>query len=193
MITILARILEFSMQNINLILKRYAQALLTSAKDKGCADSVAQELESLRTLCIELKRSMPIALNTNLPYKKKLAIWSEILNNIKASKFVNNFVLLLVENNRISNILDIIDLYLEISLKDAGYTIVKLVTNDNIEDKELHKLSTSFEKVFGSKIKINQGYDKSIIGGAKMYFNSMMFDCSLKTKLQSLKRSLLNS
>jgi len=44
------------MQNINLILKRYAQALLTSAQGKGCADDIAKELEGLRALCIELKK-----------------------------------------------------------------------------------------------------------------------------------------
>ncbi|MCE2993716.1 MAG: ATP synthase F1 subunit delta [Alphaproteobacteria bacterium] len=181
------------MQNINLILKRYAQALLTSAQGKGCADDIAKELEGLRALCIELKKNMPIALNKNLPYKKKAAVWSEILQNLNVSDMLRNFVMLLVKNNRISNLADIIDLYLDISLKTAGYTVIKLVTTNNINNKELDNLSNSFEKVFGSKIKIHQGYDKSIIGGARMYFNSMMFDCSLKAKLQSLKRSLLNS
>ena len=57
--------------------------------------------------------------------------------------------------------------------------------------KEITKLETEFERKMGKKVFLEAGVDKSLLGGFVCTIDKVCFDCSLRTRLVSLKEHIM--
>ena len=169
---------------------RYAKAILDIANDKGVAEAVNNDMNSIASTI-----SSNIELNTFIqnPTTKVEVKESALLevfagvNNVTKSLFH-----LLFENKRFEILAAIASEYNQLFDEMNGVEVAKVTTavpmDAALEAKVLAKVSTLSNK----KITIENIVDASIIGGFVLRIGDKQYNASIANRLQVLKRELSN-
>lgn len=120
---------------------------------------------------------------------------AEMMLSICADKLdddAQNFVKILAENNRLSLLSEISELF-EVYRADAENTLsARVVSAFDMQPAELKSISASLSKRLGRKVSLQAETDDSLIGGAIVYAGDLVIDGSVKGQLQKLASTLIN-
>lgn len=173
------------------IAKKYAKALFESISSNK-RDKVLSDLNEIAILFHTNTKLERYLYNKFLSTKKKYIFLSSLLKNLNFDKKLHNFILLLTKKNKLYLFKQIISSFedLNIASKDVMYVKVELATS---VDQKISKLLTKIlEEKLGKKILLNVTQNSALIGGAKLYFNSSMYDFSIESALNRLRKNCLN-
>lgn len=173
------------------VAKRYAKALfeLVDADDK--LTETYQELIALRTVFQQNAGLQQALSGTNLSHDQK----QELVNNMKdgASEVVANFLQLVFDYGRMDEMVAIIDEFetqYDQKLKRVHADVVSAVQLDEKRRKRLaDTLATRFH---ANEVLLNTSVNPDIIGGLIVKVDGQTLDGSLKTKLDNMRRLLVN-
>ena len=102
-----------------------------------------------------------------------------------------NFILLIVSKNRAYFLKDILtDTYVKINsyLKvDEGI----IYSSKALDEKTIKEITDALEKKKAHKVLLTNVVDEKLIGGFKIIMSNDVYDTSIKTQLERLKKSLL--
>lgn len=101
-----------------------------------------------------------------------------------------NFLKLLVHNNRLGLLPSIAKLFEVLKAEDEGYVEVEVSTAYSLSKEAKHDLITTLEKTLSKKIHINVTVDKSLIGGVLVRAGDRVIDGSIRGRLQQLAKRL---
>jgi len=160
--------------------KRYAKALFDSAKDK---DKYNEYLSNLSKLYGETE--LADTLNSPKISKKiKMEILSEILP--KDQVFIN-FIELLLNSKRFNLIENIAKKYSEFLNKEKNRINIKITSPFEVTKDEIQKISKKYEKIYKAKESEYEFIlDEGLIGGIKVEIDGIIYDDTLKTKLNEI-------
>ncbi len=169
--------------------KKYSNALISSAFDNNNAKKVYEDIlfisETIKTnkLLLNLLYNPVVTLNDKTDIVKK--IFSSHVEKISL-----DFILLLLENNRINILDEVINQYeKEYNLRE---NIIKPTVISAVELKENQKenIKNKLEKKLSKKVIPEYKVLKDIIGGLIIEIEDKTIDCSLKTKFENMKKQL---
>ncbi len=118
-----------------------------------------------------------------------------MLQNLQtnASQLVNDFLQMLFDYGRVQNVTDIIDEFNRLNDEKNGTVRVKVTTAIELDDEQKAKLSAKFAQVVGAnKVVLEPVVDEEIIGGVVLRSKGNIYDGSVKSKIDKIKRLLLN-
>ena len=75
----------------------------------------------------------------------------------------------------------------------SGQITAKVVSARALNDGEKSELQIGLEKLTGKKVFINYETDESIIGGVITTIGSTVYDGSVKTQLENLKKQMIGN
>jgi len=101
-----------------------------------------------------------------------------------------NFLKLLVHNNRLSLLPTIAKLFEAYKAEDEGYAEVEVLTAYALSKEAKHDLTTTLEKTLGKKIHMNVAVDKLLIGGVLVRAGDRVIDGSIRGRLQHMQKAL---
>lgn len=101
-----------------------------------------------------------------------------------------NFLKLLVHNNRLSLVPSIARLFEAYKAEDEGYVEVEVLTAYALSKDAKQTLAATLEKNLGKKIHMNVTVDKSLIGGVLVRAGDRVIDGSIRGRLQQLAKRL---
>jgi F-type H+-transporting ATPase subunit delta len=169
---------------------RYAKAILDIANDKGVAEAVNIDMNSIKsTISSNLELSTFIQNPTTKVEVKESALLEVFagVNGVTKSLFH-----LLFENKRFEILGAIAWEYNQLFDEMNGVEVAKVTTavpmDAALEAKVLAKVSTLSNK----KITIENIVDASIIGGFVLRIGDQQYNASIANRLQVLKRELSN-
>ncbi len=169
---------------------RYAKAILDIANDKGVAEAVNNDMNSIAsTISSNLELSTFIQNPTTKVEVKESALLEVFagVNGVTKSLFH-----LLFENKRFEILGAIASEYNQLFDEMNGVEVAKVTTavpmDAALEAKVLAKVSTLSNK----KITIENIVDASIIGGFILRIGDQQYNASIANRLQVLKRELSN-
>ncbi|HJF20105.1 MAG TPA: F0F1 ATP synthase subunit delta [Enterococcus columbae] len=170
--------------------KRYGKAIFELAVENDCLAQTHQELLQLKEIYAELPELGQLLSDVRLEPQQKQAIVSLLAQD--CSKLVKDAINVIYDNARMADFAYIVDafcaLYNEkLAILDGTITSAVALTPEQkarLEEKILTKFGYKTAK-FVEKI------DPSIIGGVIVEANHQIIDGSLKTKLATLKASLI--
>ena len=169
---------------------RYAKAILDIANDKGVAEAVNNDMNSIAsTISSNLELSTFIQNPTTKVEVKESALLEVFagVNGVTKSLFH-----LLFENKRFEILGAIAWEYNQLFDEMNGVEVAKVTTavpmDAALEAKVLAKVSTLSNK----KITIENIVDASIIGGFILRIGDQQYNASIANRLQVLKRELSN-
>ncbi len=171
--------------------ERYSRALFEVANEAKELEKIEKDVKEFLYLFnanIEIKNFIQNPTNNIKIQSSAILIISE---NLKFSKNLKNFFLLLVEKRRIFFLKKISESFLQLCSKKRGEIKASLISSKELSNNELNKISEDLSKIMKLKIKFNYNVDESLIGGIKLQLGSFMIDTSIKNKLKKYEQAML--
>lgn len=160
---------------------RYAEALLNSVSDK---EKTAENLKVLADLYSDNTEFKEMINNPRVTDEVKKDIIKEI---IQSDKVFDNFITLILKENRFNLIKDIWEKYMETLNKINKVINIEIISAFELSDKQANEIVSKYKKLYDAKkVKYKFKIDKSLIGGIKVIAEGKVYDDTIKTKLDEM-------
>ena len=169
----------------------YAQALFDVALEENILESVKDDLNAIRVVIEEQPEFMEILTLPKLDKTNKKELVKSIFEN-KTSKILVNFLMLLIDKERINLLPEIMMFYNELVNKHFGILEGTVYCAVPVNEGQLTELTYAFTKKLNQKVKLNVEIDPSLLGGYRVNLGDVVYDNSIKLQLKNLKNNLLN-
>ena len=173
--------------------ERYSRALFEVSKDANELQKNEEDIKTFLSLydqSSETKNFIKNPTQTIDDQKKAVDLLSE---NLKFSKNLKNFFLLLIEKRRIFFFKKITESFLKLCSEKRGEIKVSLISSKELSETELKEINKDLSDSMGSILKFDYKVDKELIGGLKLQLGSFMIDTSIKNKLKKFKQAMLEN
>jgi F-type H+-transporting ATPase subunit delta len=177
--------------SVQIVARRYAQALLELGVEQNAVDKIAEDFEAIAHAC-ETSHELRNALeNPLVAHAAKKAVMSDLCEHIGASPTTKNALLLLIDRRR-TKTLPYVAWYLR-ELADARKGIVRaeVTTAVALSEAYYERLRTQLERMTGKKVVVDKRTDPALVAGVVTRIGDRILDGSLRTRLQSLRDALL--
>jgi F-type H+-transporting ATPase subunit delta len=168
--------------------RMYARALFEAARDRDRVDAVREELSDFVAAEREVPELRELLRNPQLDHQVKAAALEELLGG--EEELVRNFLMLLAEKGRASEIEDISREYDRLVAEAAGILDVELTTAVELSDAEARDVIGQIEQASGRKVVATRRVDPDLIGGIVLQVGSMRLDGSVRGRLNQLRTEL---
>ena len=171
----------------------YAEALLALAEQSHSADSVGAELDSVAFEIIGKNPTVAAYLeNPAIGSKAKLPILGAAFEGT-ASDLFKKFLAVLAQNNRLGLLRDIATAYRGIRDRRAGRVRVLVRTATPLSDHQKIELVETLAKPLNQQPILNVRVEPELLGGLIVQIGDRVYDTSVRTRLESLRNTLLAS
>ncbi|GAB4357349.1 MAG: F0F1 ATP synthase subunit delta [Methylohalobius crimeensis] len=176
------------MSELKTLARPYAEAVFEQAREAGTIEQWSRMLEFL-TLAMKDEELAWAAVN---PKVEKEAFERLLLDIGKGylDREGENFVKLLVHNNRIALVDPIRDLFEQYRTEHEGYAEVQVVSAYPLAEEDRAALTAALEKKLGKKIRLDARHNQALIGGIVIQAGDKVIDGSVKGQLERLAKRL---
>ena len=148
---------------------------------------------SLNELTALSKKDLTI--NTFLKSKsvdmsKKMDIFTQAFKEV-FDKNLLEVLLVMIENDDMNLLIDINKSFVVLVKEKLNIAYVEVTSSAEMDENMRNQLSDKLSDITSKKIDINFSTNKDLIGGLKIKIDDMLFDSSLKTKLENAKSKLI--
>jgi len=171
----------------DLIADRYASALYDLASEKKLVDPVLNDLSLFKNLLIENKDLNLIVKSPLVNSQDKLSILVELIKKISANQITLTFFKVLEKNKRFSNLLSIINQFININSQKRGNVFADITSAEELNNEQKINITNQLKNILGNKLSLSFDVDKNIIGGLIVKVGSKMIDTSIANKINKLK------
>lgn len=170
----------------NAIARRYAKALVQLGSENGLIERFSQELKSVDGV-ISGNAELQAALgNPAFTAEQKKQIMKELVAKLGCSELVANFLLLLVDKNRVICLSQIVQVYETLADEQSGILRPKISSAFALDDQQVSAIKAALEQKTGKKVQPQVTIDQSLIGGVVTQIGDIAYDSSVKTQLKQI-------
>jgi F-type H+-transporting ATPase subunit delta len=170
--------------------KRYAQAAFELALKKNELEGWQQGLRKIAVLG-KNEELMALLQNPRLPFPAKKSLLEKLLAGI--NPFAFNLALLLVSKGILRRAGDILQQYNHLLDAHRGVERAQVTAAVPLADEDQDAISRRLEKIVQHKVVIDAQVDPSIIGGFIARVGDTLIDGSIRQRLESLKKSMVEA
>lgn len=168
--------------------KRHAQAVFQLALEQG---ELEKWLEDLKTIATTLSQPQLMAIleSPKVHPDEKMELISRCLPGV--SQLALNLVYLLVARRRLRLIDQIASEYQRLVDAYQGLEHAEVTTAIPLDEEDKKRLSERLAELTGTRIMLSTKVDPNVIGGFVVRIGDRLIDGSTKSKLDSLRKSLV--
>jgi len=169
---------------------RYATALFDLARDAKSIDAVESSLAKVRAA---LDESDDFRTLVNSPIlargdaAKAIAATADVM---KLDGTTRNFLGVLAQNRRLSQLPQIIRAYRSLAANHRGETTAEVASAHPLTDDQVTALKQQLRARVGRDVNVDLSVDPSLLGGLVVRLGSQMIDSSIKTRLNTLAHAM---
>lgn len=175
----------------HIIARRYARALLLSLKDQNL-DPVLEQLGSFAHTYSSSSNLVRLFEDPSFSPLDRRAVIKRIADKAKFDSIITNFLLLLVDKDRMPLILPIYLSFAEMVDKKQGRLRVKITSASPISEQEIEAIKETLKELSHKEIVAESVIDEKLLGGIRVETPGAVFDGTLKAKLSAIGNLLLN-
>ena len=165
---------------------RYASALFSIAKEKGCIEEYRSEIKLLIDVLKDVDLEHLFS-SWFIELKEKEDIIDKVFNDFKED--IRNFIKVIVANKRGNELHKILEEYVKISNAELGIEEGVVYSTEKLTKAQIDKIEKKLSEV--TKVELVNRIDERLIGGIKVVLNDSVYDGSLRSKIESLRKTLL--
>lgn len=178
------------MQNVS-VARRYARALIELANESAELEVMQRELQGLVQAVTANPELNDVVMNPIYTREQRAAVMDSVLRSGGGiHPMVANFVRLLVDRNRLGYLVDIARLFRDMVDALAGRIRGKVVTAVPMGDEPLKNVKQSLARITKREVILESEVEPALLGGMKAYVGSVVYDGSLRSQLEALRRDL---
>jgi F-type H+-transporting ATPase subunit delta len=166
----------------------YARALFDAAKERGQLSTVREEIADFAGNVRDVPQLRALIENPDLDRRVKIDALREILG--ASDELVRNFVLLLVEKNRATQLDDVVVEFERLVAREEGRLTVELTTAHELSADEAQQILDQIGTASGRQVDATTRVDPSLIGGIVLQAGSLRVDASVRGRLERLRHQL---
>ncbi len=167
----------------NAIARRYAKALVQLGSENDLIERFSQELKEFNGLLSGNAELRALFANPAFTADQKKQIMRELIGRLNCSELVANFLLLLVDKNRVSCLSQIVETYGKLADEQSGVIRPVITTAFTLDDAQISAITLALEQKTGKKVVPQVKVDQSLIGGVLTQIGDIAYDSSVKTQL----------
>jgi F-type H+-transporting ATPase subunit delta len=174
------------------VARRYARALFEIGVARGSFEAFGRELDDLTTtyeVSPELRQALE---NPGFKADQRRALLTKILPRVAPSREVQSFALLLLDRGRIGALPFIARAYREMLDDRMGRVRAKVLSAKPLDLATQDSVKRALERRTGKKVVMTTEVDASLIGGIVARVGDLVFDGSLRSRLDTLRGRILN-
>jgi F-type H+-transporting ATPase subunit delta len=173
-----------------ILIRRYAQGLISSAKNEVEFESLRGELGEFKNFISAQKKLQETLKSPFLPATKKTEIAAQILERSSIGNKARRFLLLLVENSRLALLPEILKLLPVLWNEEHGiatFEVNSVIPLTAVQKKRLEEKLAVLEKC---PVMLTYKMDRSLIGGLSIRKGNIVYDASIQGDLERLKQKI---
>jgi len=179
-----------SKTNIKELSRRYASALLELAESKKKLSKVEADLDEVADLLAKSETFRNSLTSPVVTVGEQQAVFDEIAKKSKLDSLTLNFLKVMAKNRRLKHLAETVVTFKEMIAEKNNEVIADVVAAAELDKETIAKLEKDFSAKTGKKVQANVRIDESILGGLIVRIGARMFDYSVRTRLENLKREL---
>lgn len=174
-----------------MISNRYARALADVIIARGETNAVSDELQTFADMIAGHSEMREMLANPVIPVDRKRAVLDALLARGPLRQTSNNFLRLLLANQRLHQLARILkSLERELDSR-AGVLAADVTTARPISDLERERLRNRLGGMTGKEVRLKFDVDPDLIGGVVTRLGSVVYDGSVKNQLERMKEELI--
>jgi F-type H+-transporting ATPase subunit delta len=186
-----ARVLQAPSAMVNVsVARRYARALL-EASSPGAVVGIADQLSALAGLLVSNPALADVIVNPAYSRAQRHGVVDGLIQLLKVeSTVLRNFLRLLVDRNRLAMLPDVARLFRDMADEKAGRVRGTVVSAIPLDPQSIRQLESTLSQVLQKQVVLETRVDREILGGVSTQVGSVLFDGTLRSQLDDLKRAL---
>lgn len=167
----------------------YATALFEAAGDAGIQEQVRGEMESLLDVFRKEPDFYRFFCMPGIPADEKKEVLTNVLEG-KISKESLNFLFILVDKGRVRHFERMVHAYGKLIDEAGGLQTGEVFTAVPLSEDKIRQLEEQTGRLIGGKVRLENRIDKSLIGGVKVQVAGKIFDATLRSRLEGMRRRM---
>jgi F-type H+-transporting ATPase subunit delta len=171
----------------NTLARRYAKALVQIGSEDGLIDRFREELTAIERVFSANADLKAVFSNPAFTAEQKKDIMKDLIAKVECSELVGNFLLLLVDKNRVAFLDQIVHTYETLADEQSGIIRPVIRTAFALDAGQVASIQGALEKKSGKKVIPQVTVDQSLLGGVVTQIGDTAFDSSVKTQLKRIQ------
>ncbi|MEK4228352.1 F0F1 ATP synthase subunit delta [Solibacillus sp. FSL H8-0538] len=172
------------------VAKRYAQALFELAASQNLLVEVGADLKELTKVLETSDELISLLSAPKISKTRKKELVAQIFSG--AQPAVVNTLLLLLDKKRVNEAVIVAEEFQALATAAQGAADAKVYSTRELTEAERAEISNAFGKLVGKeKLNISNEIDASLIGGVRVQIGNYIYDSTVASKLEGLKRLLV--
>ena len=176
----------------NNIARVYAAALFDAAGGKNIQEQIHEELEFVVEL-FSINADFRLYMTSPSFSKDVKKNFVEKVFSANLSEYIVNFLYILIENNRQSELPRISAVFGDLMNELNGRMKAEVVSVSKLDSEILENIKRVLKNKFNKDVIVDEKTDDGILGGVIIKVGDMIIDGSLFENLKKIKYNLLNS
>lgn len=170
--------------------KRYAQAVFELAQDKQILAEVGADLKELTKVLKESPELLSLLVAPKLSTESKKQLVAEIFAN--ANPIVVDTLKVLIDKKRVNEAKGLAAEFAKLAADAQGTADAVVYSTRELTAEERDSISAAFSKLVGKQsLTITNEINPSLLGGVRIQIGNHIYDSSVVSKLNRLKRELI--
>ena len=175
-----------------LVAKRYAKALFEGANERKMLDQVEQDLNLIVKIMKDTEGFLTFFRHPKISTDVKKELITSVFQN-QISTISQNFLFQLIDNQRIEYAEEILFQYVILANEARKVVDIEAVTAVELEESDKNSIIQMFSKKMNKTVRLTNFIDPSILGGMIVKIGDRIYDGSLSSQLNMMKKNLLES
>jgi F-type H+-transporting ATPase subunit delta len=174
----------------NTYARAFADVVIANRLD---AQKTLAEAQQIAALLRESKILREVWEAPSIPAEQKRAVLDSIVKKAGFSRWLRNFVAVLIDKRRIRFLHEIVAQFARELNDRLGFAEAAVTTARELSPEERTELENDLGRVTGKKIRAHYAQDRSILGGAIARVGSTVYDGSVKGQLERIRQQLIST
>jgi F-type H+-transporting ATPase subunit delta len=173
---------------------RYARALFDVAvKEKGDLQGLYDQLVAFNQLFPQHPTLAKVLLNPAVPAPRKRAAVAELVKTARMPQVLAKLLVLLAERDRLVLLPDLVTAFRDRLLEHHNVVRAEVTSAAPLAADKIRAIEKSLVQATGRSVELSTRVEPGLIGGLIARVGGTVYDASVTTQLQKMKRRLVES
>jgi len=171
-------------------LRDLISALIETSVQSFKLSNITSDMEKFYSLLQSNGELKNIFSSSVYKVEEKVAVLSDISKSISLDSYTENFLKAVIEMDKFKGFVDSQQPILRRLRKASGIELAEFIFAQVPSQQEIASVQSAVEAQIGNKIEVAVIIDPKILGGVIVKVSNRLFDNSIKTKLNKVKKML---
>ena len=176
---------------MNEIASRYAKALYSLSLDQNNLIEREEQVKQLLDIFNENESFIMLLSNEFLTIQERQEVARKVLQGIDED--ILDLIYIVIKNHRVKYLKDIMQAFISDANSYQGVKEGLLYSSIELDKKTIQRMEEAIGKKEGCKVALKLIVDQTLIGGVRIYINDHIYDSSIISQIERMKRKFLRN